>query len=337
METNKKKIVLEVEELYTKFTTDEGVVHAVNGISYSIREGEIVGIVGESGSGKSVSNLALLGLLATPPAKIYAKKLEFLGESLLTKEGFLDQKKLRKLRGNKISMIFQDPMTSLNPFLSIRTQMLEAVMFHRKISKEKAMDLAVEKLTLVGIADARERINYYPHEFSGGMRQRVMIAMALMCDPLLLIADEPTTALDVTIQAQIIELLQEINEKLQTTIIFITHDLGVIAGISERIMVMYGGSIVESGQTEDIFAHTSHPYTKGLLASIPKLDEDKDRLNTIEGSPPFLLKTLDFCPFYDRCEQRMDSCLEGIPPYIFTNVENEHKVACRLFDEQNGK
>lgn len=325
------KVVLEVKNLQTTFKTDEGTVHANNGISYTIREGEIIGMVGESGSGKSVSCLSIMGLIPIPPGRVTADKLEFYGESLLKKNGELDQGKLNKLRGHDITMIFQDPMTSLNPFLTVKTQMIEAVMLHKKLSKKQAIDLAVEKLDLVGIADARNRLNSYPHEFSGGMRQRVMIAMALMCDPKLLIADEPTTALDVTIQAQILELLKELNQKLKMSIIFITHDLGVIAGLSHKVFVMYGGTIVESGPTDLLFAKTGHPYTQGLLNSIPKLHEEQKRLTTIEGSPPYLLKKPDFCPFHTRCSKKTDECLQGLPKYAILDEEQQHKAACILY------
>lgn len=323
------KIILEVKNLQTTFCTDEGIVHANNDISYSITEGDIVGIVGESGSGKSVSCLSIMGLIPMPPGKVIAEKLEFCGESLLKKNGELDQKKLHALRGNQITMIFQDPMSSLNPFLSIKKQMIEAVILHKKISRKKAIDLAVEKLELVGIADARNRLDSYIHEFSGGMRQRVMIAMALMCDPILLIADEPTTALDVTIQAQILELLKELNKKLNMSIIFITHDLGVIAGISHKVFVMYGGTIVESAPTDLLFSDTAHPYTQGLLNSIPKLNEKETRLKTIEGSPPYLLEKPNFCPFHMRCPKKKELCLEKRPDYTYLS-DGEHKVACVL-------
>ncbi|BBM85293.1 ABC transporter ATP-binding protein [Candidatus Uabimicrobium amorphum] len=325
------KIVLEVKNLQTTFKTDEGTVHANNGISYTIREGEIVGMVGESGSGKSVSCLSIMGLIPIPPGRVVADKLEFCGESLLNKNGELDQGKLNKLRGHDITMIFQDPMTSLNPFLTIKTQMIEAVMLHKGLSKKDAVNLAIEKLDLVGIADAKNRLNSYPHEFSGGMRQRVMIAMALMCDPKLLVADEPTTALDVTIQAQILELLKELNEKLKMSIIFITHDLGVIAGVSHKVFVMYGGTIVESGPTDLLFAKTGHPYTQGLLSSIPKLHEKQERLTTIKGSPPYLLQKPDFCPFHTRCPKKKDECLQGLPEYVVLDEERQHKAACILY------
>ncbi|WP_372368067.1 ABC transporter ATP-binding protein [Candidatus Uabimicrobium sp. HlEnr_7] len=325
------KVVLEVKNLQTTFKTDEGIVHANNGISYTIHESEIIGMVGESGSGKSVSCLSIMGLIPMPPGRVVADKLEFYGESLLNKNGELNQKKLNKLRGHDITMIFQDPMTSLNPFLTVKTQMIEAVMLHKNLSKEAAINLAVEKLDLVGIADARNRLDSYPHEFSGGMRQRVMIAMALMCDPKLLIADEPTTALDVTIQAQILELLKELNEKLKMSIIFITHDLGVIAGLSHKVFVMYGGTIVESGPTDLLFAKTGHPYTQGLLNSIPKLHEKQERLTTIEGSPPYLLQKPDFCPFHARCPKKKDECLQGLPGYVILDEEREHKAACVLY------
>ena len=266
---DKEKVILNVEGLQTYFKTDAGILKAVDGVSFVVHEGETVGLVGESGCGKSVTNLSIMRLVPSPPGKTVGGKVIFDGKDILQ----MSEKELRNIRGNKISMIFQDPMTSLNPFLKISTQMIETIRLHQDVTKKEAREKAVEMLRLVGIPKPEQRIDCYPHQFSGGMRQRVMIAMALSCNAEILIADEPTTALDVTIQAQILELIKALTEKFNTAVILITHDLGVVAGMCDKVCVMYAGRIVESSPTEDLFEHPMHPYTEGLIASVPKLDD----------------------------------------------------------------
>ncbi|HVI87996.1 MAG TPA: oligopeptide/dipeptide ABC transporter ATP-binding protein [Dongiaceae bacterium] len=315
--------VLEVTDLRTTFSTPDGEVKAVNGVSFSIREGETLGIVGESGSGKTQIFMSLMGLLARNgrvqgSAKFHGK--EILG---------LPIPELNKIRGAKLSMIFQDPMTSLNPYLTVRRQMTEVLITHKGLSEAQAARQSVEMLDQVQIPEAKRRLNMYPHEFSGGMRQRVMIAMALLCNPELLIADEPTTALDVTVQAQILTLLRKLKTDHKTTTAFITHDLGVIAGLCDRVMVMYAGNIVESGPVRDIFKNPQHPYTKGLLQSMPRLDEtDSDRLHTIAGQPPNLQRLPSGCAFRDRCEMAMDICKDERPS--LQEFAPQRKKACHL-------
>jgi oligopeptide transport system ATP-binding protein len=290
--------LLEVRNLKTQFFTQDGVVHAVNGISYSVDKGETVAIVGESGSGKSVGVMSLIRLIPQPPGKIVDGEVLFDGQDLLK----LSEDDLREIRGNRIAMIFQDPMTSLNPVLTIGRQITESLELHLHMNKEQARKRAVQLLELVGIPGADARLDDYPHQFSGGMRQRVMIAMGLSCDPQLLIADEPTTALDVTIQAQIVDLVRRLQDELGMAIIWITHDLGVVAGLAQRVMVMYAGFIVEESAVEDIYARPRHPYTLGLLRSIPRLDLGRQkRLVPIEGLPPDLLEPPNHCPFAPRC------------------------------------
>lgn len=302
--------LLEVQDLSVEFRTDEGVVRAVDHVSYDLEEGEVLGIVGESGSGKSVSCLALMGLLPMPPARITSGQVLFKGKDILK----LSQRQMRALRGKDISMIFQDPFTSLNPYLKVSTQLLEVLEVHSRMSPKEARRRCLDVLEQLGIPEPEIRFESYPHQLSGGLKQRIMIAMSLLLEPKILIADEPTTALDVTIQAQILELLKEINQRLGTSIIMITHDLGVVAGLCDRVQVMYGGRLVERGSTDDIFYRTRHPYTQGLLDSIPSLDiAPGSRLKPIPGSPPDLTKIGDFCAFADRCPRAQNICRSKRP------------------------
>lgn len=301
--------ILEVKNLRTSFYTHQGEVEAVRGINYTLTKGEILGIVGESGSGKSVSLMSIMGLVPYP-GKVIDGEVIFNNEDLLKK----DDTEMNKIRGKEIAMIFQDPMSSLNPVYRIGNQIVETILIHNKMSKKQAKEKAIEMLELVGIPSPKDRINCYPHEFSGGMRQRVMIAMALACDPKLLIADEPTTALDVTIQAQILELMKDIQKKKNTSIILVTHDLGVVADLCENIMVMYGGILMEKGTVDEIFYKPSHPYTRGLLSSIPRVETgEKERLIPIKGNPPDLLNPAKGCPFVFRCDSAMKICTEALP------------------------
>jgi oligopeptide transport system ATP-binding protein len=315
--------LLEVKGLTTQFFTQDGVVHAVNGINYTLNEGETLGIVGESGSGKSVGVMSLMRLIPSPPGKISAGEVLFEGRDLLK----ISDDEMRSIRGNKIAMIFQDPMTSLNPVLTIGRQIGEALELHLGMDKKQARERTIELLQMVGIPSAADRIGNYPHQFSGGMRQRVMIAMGLSCNPQLLIADEPTTALDVTIQAQIIDLVKRLRDEIGMAIIWITHDLGVVAGLADRVMVMYAGRIVEESPVKELYKNPRHPYTLGLLGSIPRLDEDRpEKLASIEGLPPDLVDYPKGCPFYARCRYRLDRCLEAPPPLEPVGVG--HKAAC---------
>ncbi len=318
-----KEILLKVNDLRTIFKTDEGIVRAVNGVSFIVNKQETIGIVGESGCGKSVTNLSLMGLIPSPPGKIIS------GEALFDELDLLhiNDKQKRRIRGKKIAMVFQDPMTSLNPYLRISTQMTEVLLEHENINKKQALERSIEMLRLVGIPDPEKRIFSYPHEFSGGMRQRVMIAMAISTNPELLIADEPTTALDVTIQAQILDLLQSIQNKINMSIILITHNLGVVARMTERIIVMYAGYIVEENITDEIFYNPSHPYTKGLLKSIPRIDEEeKSKLYSIPGSPPNLVNLPEACPFYPRCDRKIEICTKSVPE--LKQISETHRLAC---------
>lgn len=301
--------ILKVNNLSTSFFTHAGEVKAVRGISFDLKKGEALGIVGESGSGKSVSMFSMMRLLVDT-GKIVSGSVTFDGQEITA----LKEKDMKEIRGNNISMIFQDPMTSLNPVLKIETQMIEPLRLHKGLSRSEARKIAVEMLRLVGIPSPEKRLRQYPHEFSGGMRQRVMIAMALSCQPKLLIADEPTTALDVTIQAQILELLKDLREKLNTSIILITHDLGIVADNCDKVNVMYGGCIVEKGTTRDIFNKSAHPYTWGLLQSVPNPKTiAKERLKPIDGQPPDLLNPPKGCPFAPRCKYAMEVCLNKMP------------------------
>jgi oligopeptide transport system ATP-binding protein len=314
--------LLEIENLQVQFHTEDGVVNAVNGISLTIEPGETLGIVGESGSGKSVSSLAVLGLLPMPPAKILNGTARFQGRDLLK----LSQNELADIRGNRIAMIFQDPMTSLNPFLTIGQQLTEVSRVHLRHSHEQARRHAIQMLERVGLPAPERRLEDYPHQFSGGMRQRVMIAMALSCKPALLIADEPTTALDVTIQAQILELMKELQQAEGTAIVLITHDLGVVANICRRVNVMYAGRFVEEAAVDDLFARPRHPYTLGLLKSIPRLDTADETLTPIRGQPPDLIHLPSGCAFNPRCPNAIERCPKEVPP-LFT-AEHGRRYAC---------
>jgi oligopeptide transport system ATP-binding protein len=319
--------LLEVKGLETRFFTQDGVVHAVNGITYHLDEGETLAIVGESGCGKSVGVMSLLRLIPQPPGKITGGQVLF-GTGDDRKDLLkLSDEEIRQVRGNRIAMIFQDPMTSLNPVLTIGFQISEALMLHMGMDKAAARKRSVELLELVGIPRAAERLDDYPHQFSGGMRQRVMIAMGLSCNPQLLIADEPTTALDVTIQAQITDLVKRLRDEIGMAIIWITHDLGVVAGLADRVIVMYAGFIVEEAQVRELYANPRHPYTLGLLGSLPRLDESRShRLTSIEGLPPDLIDLPKGCPFYARCKYRLDICAVDNP--MLAPIAPGHKVAC---------
>jgi len=315
--------LLEVKNLKTQFFTQDGIVHAVNGISYSVDAGETLAIVGESGSGKSVGVMSLIRLIPQPPGKIVDGEVWFDGQDLLK----MSEDQLRHVRGNRIAMIFQDPMTSLNPVLTVGRQITESLELHLNMNREQSRRRAVELLELVGIPGANARLDDYPHQFSGGMRQRVMIAMGLSCDPQLLIADEPTTALDVTIQAQIVDLVTRLKQELGMAIIWITHDLGVVAGMAQRVLVMYAGFIVEEGSVEALYANPRHPYTIGLLRSIPRLDLGRQkRLIPIEGLPPDLLEAPTRCPFAPRCSFVIEKCWTENPPLM--SVGGDHRSAC---------
>ena len=312
--------LLEVSDLKVKFATEDGLVTAVNGLNFKLNQGETLGIVGESGSGKSQTAFSILGLLAKngrTEGSIKFRDKELVG---------LPEHELNKIRANEIAIIFQDPMTSLNPFMKVGDQLSEVLVLHKGMSKAEAWEESIRMLDAVKIPEARKRIGMYPHEFSGGMRQRVMIAMALLCRPKLLIADEPTTALDVTVQAQIIALLNDLKRDFDTTIIMITHDLGVVAGTCDRILVMYAGRTMEYGKTEEIFYNPTHPYTIGLLGAVPRLDNDSERLTTIPGNPPNLLNLPVGCPFVERCQYAMDICHSTPPELQF--LPNERQRAC---------
>ncbi len=314
--------LLEVRDLRTRFYTDDGVVKAVNGVSWEVNEGETLGIVGESGCGKTVSVLSILRLIPQPPGKIENGEVMFEDKDLMT---FSDDE-MRSIRGNKMAMVFQDPMTSLNPVLTINQQISESLMLHLGMNKKEARERSAELLKLVQIPQAEERLDDYPHQFSGGMRQRAMIAMALSCNPQILIADEPTTALDVTIQAQIIELVKELRDEIGMAIIWITHDLGIIAGIADRVEVMYAGFIIESADVKDLYRDPRHPYTLGLLGSVPRLDlGKKKKLTPIFGLPPDLIDLPAGCPFVPRCDYKIDRCVERPELRL---VAPRHQVAC---------
>jgi peptide/nickel transport system ATP-binding protein len=319
-------VLLEVKNLKTQFNTEAGVVKAVDGISYHINEHEIVGLVGESGCGKSVSQLSVMQLIPTPPGKIAGGEILFEGQDLLKYSA--NGSEMRAIRGAKISMIFQEPMTSLNPVLSVNQQLGESMRLHLGLSPSAARNRAIELLKMVGIPAAEGRVDDYPHQFSGGMRQRVMIAMGLSCNPRLIIADEPTTALDVTTQAVLLEMMKDMVDKFNTSLVLVTHNLGVVARYANRIYVMYAGRVVESGTTKDIFAHPRHPYTIGLLRCVPRLDEARDRkLVPIEGLPPNLVQMPPTCAFLPRCPYHIDQCRNEPWPQL-TQDSDQHNVSC---------
>jgi oligopeptide transport system ATP-binding protein len=323
------RTLLAVEDLRTSFTTDDGVVQAVDGVSFEIKRGEVFAIVGESGSGKSVTAMSILRLLPTPPAHIEAESIRWKGRELL---GVSDET-MRSVRGGEIAMIFQDPLTSLNPVHTVGKQIAEMAKIHDGLGRRAARQRAIEMLGLVGIPQPQRRVDDHPHQFSGGMRQRVMIAMAITCNPDLLIADEPTTALDVTVQAQVLEVLLEIKDRIDSAILLITHDLGVVAGTADRVMVMYAGRQAELGTADEIFGRTRHPYTLGLLASLPRLDETgAEQLRPIPGQPPSLLHRPPGCPFHPRCPYARELCREEIP--AFRVVDGiDHRSACHYAEE----
>jgi oligopeptide transport system ATP-binding protein len=319
-----KKKLLEIKDLSISFDTYAGEIQAVRGVSFYLYEGETIAIVGESGCGKSVTAKSILRLNPEPPARFKNGEILFNGEDITKKS----EREMRDIRGSKISIIFQDPMTSLNPTMTIGKQIIEGLKKHKKLSNEAAKEVAINMLKLVQIPNPEQRFKEYPHQFSGGMRQRAMIAIALVCNPQLLIADEPTTALDVTIQAQIIELMLDLQNKINTSIIMITHDLGVVAHIAQRVIVMYGGKIVEYGSSDDIFYNAKHPYSWGLLNSVPRLDivKKENRLESIEGTPPDLFAPPSGCPFADRCEYSMKICRAKMPPNF--EISEGHAAAC---------
>ena len=319
--------LLEIKNLRTFFDSEDGVVKAVDDISFQLKRGETLGIVGESGSGKSVTNLSIIRLVPEPPGKIVGGEVLFNGVDLL----LLPSEAIRKIRGRQIAMIFQDPMTSLNPFMKISKQLMEMTELHLGHSKSQAYEHAVGMLETVGIPDARERANNYPHEFSGGMRQRVMIAMALSCKPELLIADEPTTALDVTIQAQILELIKKLKGETGASVILITHDLGVVAGMTDHVIVMYAGKIFEQARTDELFARPGNPYTKGLLRSVPDPTAEQGNLYQIPGQPPDVAHLQPGCPFAPRCEYAQEICKREFPPFVQLNAD--HYSLCHFARE----
>jgi oligopeptide/dipeptide ABC transporter ATP-binding protein len=315
--------LLQVKDLRTYFYTEEGVVKAVDGVTYDVQEGETLALVGESGCGKSVSALSLLKLIPIPPARIVSGEVMFQGDDLLK----LNEDEIRRIRGNRISMVFQEPMTSLNPVLTIGKQLTESLELHLRLDRQAAVARAIQLLEMVGVSEAERRVGDYPHQFSGGMRQRVMIAMAMSCNPKLLIADEPTTALDVTIQAQVLEVMARLSREFGTAVIIITHNLGVVARYADRVNVMYAGKIIESSTAEKVYADPRHPYTLGLLNSVPRLDQAQgEKLVPIEGLPPDLARLPGGCSFYPRCTFRVDKCREEYPPLQL--VSENHYAAC---------
>jgi len=322
------KELLRVKDLKTYFFMHEGVIKAIEGVSFRINKGKTFGLVGESGCGKSTIALSIMKLISNPPGKIVNGEIYFEGKNLLE----LDERGMRRIRGKKISMIFQEPMTSLDPVFTIGHEIVETIQLHQGLKKEEAREKAIEALRIVGMPDPEKRMNEYPHELSGGMRQRAMIAMALSCNPTLLIADEPTTALDVTIQAQILRLIDELKEKFDASVILITHDLGVIAEMCDYVAVMYAGYIVEYANVDALFSNPLHPYTKGLNKSIPRLDTEKERLEIIKGSVPNLLDVPSGCPFHPRCDLCYKRCIKEMPELI--EAEDGHQVRCHLVEEK---
>ena len=328
-----QEILLQVKNLKTHFFTDAGVVKAVDGVDLEIHKGETLGVVGESGSGKSITAMSIMRLIPEPPGKIVSGEIIFNGKDLVK----ASEREMMKIRGNDIAMIFQDPMTSLNPVLTVGEQIMEAIVLHQKVGQSDAKKKAIEMLKKVGIPESETRVNNYPHQFSGGMRQRVMIAMALSCNPKLLIADEPTTALDVTIQAQILSLMNKLKDDFGTAIMLITHDLGVVAELCQKVLVMYAGNTVEYTDSRALFATPKHPYTWGLLGSLPKLDEsEKQRLEPIEGQPPDLRHLPQGCNFAPRCKHKLPICEQQKP--ILRELEPGHMVSCFLYEvEERGE
>jgi oligopeptide transport system ATP-binding protein len=323
--------LLEVKNLRTYFETDDGIVKAVDGISFELKRGQTLGIVGESGSGKSVTNLSIIRLIPEPPGKIVSGEVIFNGADLM----LVSSEAIRKIRGRRIAMIFQDPMTSLNPYMKISKQLMEMTQLHLGHTKTQARAHAIRMLETVGIPDAHERADSYPHEFSGGMRQRVMIAMALSCEPELLIADEPTTALDVTIQAQILELIKKLKRETGTSVILITHDLGVVAGMTDHVIVMYAGKIFEQASTSELFARPGNPYTKGLLRSVPDPTAEQGKLYQIPGLPPDVAHLKPGCPFAPRCDRVEEICRREFPPFVQLNPD--HHSLCHFAREVYGE
>ena len=320
--------LLEVKNLRTQFFTQDGVVRAVDDVSFDIMPGETLGIVGESGCGKSITAMSIMRLIPSPPGKIVSGSINFEGEDILS----MSDEEIRSVRGNKVAMIFQDPMTSLNPVLTVNKQIGETLELHMGMSKSQSKQRAIELLRMVGIPNPEQRVDQYPHQFSGGMRQRVMIAMALSCNPKLLIADEPTTALDVTIQAQILDLMRSLQAEHNTSLMMITHDLGVVAGMTDRTNVMYAGHVVETATTEELFENPRHPYTVGLLNSIPRVDaRTKEKLDPIRGLPPDLIDLPDMCPFLPRCDYAREKCEQQNPPLL--EVAPGHRAACWYWEE----
>lgn len=321
---NQKEIVLEIKDLVVEYTSENGIVHAVNGLNLVLHAGDTFGLVGETGAGKTTTALSIMRLIAEPQGRIVSGSIKFMGEDLLTKS----ESEMQDIRGGKISMIFQDPMTSLNPVMTVGEQILEVIEIHQKLSKQEGLQRAEEMLELVGIP--KQRFHEYPHQFSGGMKQRVVIAIALACNPKLIIADEPTTALDVTIQAQVLELMDKLQKELNTAMILITHDLGVVAQVCDHVAIMYAGKIIENGSVVDIFRHTKHPYTEGLFNSIPNLKHDVDRLNPIKGLTPDPVNLPSGCVFHPRCPYVIDVCKKQCPQE--TSIKNEHIVECLIYE-----
>lgn len=320
--------LVEIKNLKTYFKTEDGIVKAVDDVSFKIKKGETLGLVGESGCGKSVAAMSLMRLIPNPPGKIMGGEMYFEDKNILE----LNDEDMRNIRGNDIAVIFQEPMTSLNPVLTIGYQISETIILHQKLDKEKAKKRSIEMLKLVGIPRAEEVFQCYPHELSGGMRQRAMIAMALSCNPKLLIADEPTTALDVTIQAQILELMKDLKDKIGASIMLITHDLGVIAEMADYVVVMYAGKVVEKAPVVELFKNPKHPYTIGLLNSKPSLNKEQDKLYSIPGQVPNPIGMPEYCYFYERCNKACEDCKKGIPSLI--DKGNRHEVACWLYEKE---
>ena len=325
------EVLLEIKDLCVEFQTVEGTVRAVNHLNYMLHKGEKLGIVGESGSGKSVSSLGMLKLIPNPPGRITGGEILYKGQDLVK----ASEKEMQKIRGNEISMIFQEPMTSLNPIIKCGKQIAESLRLHWGMKKKEAMEEAIHMMQAVGIADSEVRAHEYPHQMSGGMRQRVMIAMALACQPKILIADEPTTALDVTIQAQILDLIRKLNQKMGTSVIFITHDLGVVSELCDTVIVMYTGHIVEQAPAAELFAEPKHPYTRGLLHAIPKIAKEREPLQTIEGMVPNPTEKIEGCSFSPRCPHATDRCRREAPPV--NRISETRQVRCWLYENTQGR